>query len=199
MEINLTITIIIAVGGWAFGIYQMFKNRQWEKKDLLANRRYEEYSRFMRKLEQINESVRKDPNLIFGVSNDFIATLLEGDEESMEKALLTYNQRIIDYIRTSTEPLLIINQEISPLLLIASDDLSRLLSRYKELINDFNNEIQNCLSKLSAKNSNSFKVLETIGHNERWKEYSTINDDILQLMRKEINVKYLCQLSPNRK
>lgn len=189
MEIDLTITIIIAVGGWAFGIYQMFKNRQWGKKDLLANRRYEEYSRFMRKLEQINESVRKDPNLIFGVSNDFIATLLEGDEESMEKALLTYNQRIIDYIRTSTEPLLIINQEINPLLLIASDDLSRLLSRYKELINDFNNEMQNCLSKLSAKNSNSFKVLETIGHNERWKEFSTINDDILQLMRKEINVK----------
>ena len=49
--------------------------------------------------------------------------------------------------------------------------------------------MQNCLSKLSAKNSNSFKVLETIGHNERWIEFSTINDDILQLMRKEINVK----------
>lgn len=189
MKVELIITIIIAIGGWGFGLYQMFKNRRWQQKDLLANRRYEEYNRFMRKLEQVNESVRKNPNLIYGMSNDFLSVVLNGNAEEINTALLKYNQEILDFVKKSTEPLWIINQEISPLLLIASDDLSKLLSRLKELIEDFNAEMQNCLSKVSTNDSNSFKAFETIGHDERWKEFKTLNDDILQLMRKEINIK----------
>ena len=188
MDIQLIITIIIAIGGWGFGLYQMFKNRRWQQKDLLANRRYEEYNRFMKKLEQVNESVRKNPNLIYGMSNDFLSVVLNGNAEEINTALLKYNQEILDFVKTSTEPLWIINQEISPLLLIASDDLSILLSRLKELIEDFNAEMQNCLSKVSANDSNSFKALETIGHDERWREFKSLNDTIIQLMRKEINI-----------
>ena len=188
MKVELVISIIIAIGGWGFGLYQMFKNRRWQQKDLLANRRYEEYNRFMRKLEQDNESVRKNPNLIFGMSNDFLSVILNGNAEKINTALLKYNQEILDFVKTSTEPLWIINQEISPLLLIASDDLSKLLSRLKELIEDFNYEMQNCLSKVSVNESNSFKVFETIGHDDRWNEFKTLNNDIIQLMRKEINI-----------
>ena len=189
MKFELFVTIVIAIGGWAFGAYQMFKNRRWQQKDLLANRRYEEYNRFMRKLEQVNESIRKNPNLIYGMTNGFLKVVLKGNEEEINTALLRYNQEILDFVKTSTEPLWIINQEISPLLLIASDDLSKLLSRLKELIEDFNNEMQNCLSKVIANDSNSFKMFETIGHDERWKEFKTLNDNIIQLMRKEINIK----------
>lgn len=187
MKVELIITIIIAIGGWGFGLYQMYKNRRWQQKDLLAHRRYEEYNRFMRKLEQVNESVRKNPNLIYGMSNDFLSVVLNGNAEDINTALLKYNQEILDFVKTSTEPLWIINQEISPLLLIASDDLLKLLSRLKKLIEDFNGEMQNCLSKVSANDSNSFKAFDTLGHDERWREFKTLNDDIIQLMRKEIN------------
>ena len=75
MSVELIITIIIAIGGWGFGLYQMFKNRRWQQKDLLANRRYEAYSSFMKKLEEINKSMRNNPNMIYGFSNELIQTI----------------------------------------------------------------------------------------------------------------------------
>lgn len=189
MGIDLIITIVIAIGGWAFGFYQMFKNREWLKKDLLANRRYDAYSSFMKKLEEITESIRNNPNMIYGITNDFMRTILNGTPENIDDAVWQYNQKLLDFVKTSTQPLLIINQEINPLLLIASDELKGKLNCLKTIIVDFNNEMQNCLSKINAKDSNSFKMLETVGHDERWKQFQTLNDEILALMREEINVK----------
>ena len=107
----------------------------------------------------------------------------------MNNALLKFNQKLIDFVKTSTEPLMIINQEISPLLLISSDNLSKKLLRLKDLNIDFNNEMQNCLSVISAKDPNSFKKLETMGHDTRWAEFQELNNEIITLMRKEINIK----------
>lgn len=188
MSVELIITIIIAIGGWGFGLYQMFKNRRWQQKDLLANRRYEAYSSFMKKLEEINKSMRNNPNMIYGFSNELIQTILKGNEDDMNNALLKFNQKLIDFVKTSTEPLMIINQEISPLLLISSDNLSKKLLRLKDLNIDFNNEMQNCLSVISAKDPNSFKILETMGHDTRWAEFQELNNEIITLMRKEINI-----------
>lgn len=186
MDATLTITIIIAFGGWGFGLYQMLQNRQWQRKDLLANRRYEAYSSFMKKLEEINKSIRNNPNMVYGFSNELIQTILKGNEDDMNNALLEFNQKIIDFARTSTEPLMIINQEISSLLLISSDTLSKKLLRLKDLSIDFNNEMQNSLSVISAKDPNSFKIFETMGHDKRWGEFQELNNEIITLMRKEI-------------
>ncbi|MCR4857658.1 MAG: hypothetical protein K5890_05615 [Bacteroidales bacterium] len=98
-----------------------------------------------------------------------MTVLLDGDAEKMDEALLRFNQKLLDYVKKSTEPLLIINQEINPLLLVASDDLRKRLNRLKELISDFNNEMQNCLSSINTKDSDSFKQLGTIGYENRWK------------------------------
>lgn len=188
MNTESYIKIAIATGGWLLAIYQMIKNRKWQKKDLLANRRYDSYSNFMKKLEKINESVRNNPNTIYGLSNELMESILNGDIDKMNEALLNFNQKMLDYVKVATEPLLIINQEINPLLLIASDELVVKLNRLKELTTDFNNEMQNCLSKINTKDSNSFKHLETIGHVSRWKEFQSLNDEIITIMRKEINV-----------
>lgn len=189
MNIGLIVSILIAIGGWGFALYQMKKNREWQKKDSLANRRFDAYSGFMKKLEEINESMRNNPNAIYGVSNELMTVLLDGDAEKIDEALLRLNQKLLDYVKKSTEPLLIINQEINPLLLVASDDLRKRLNRLKELISDFNNEMQNCLSSINTKDSDSFKQLGTIGYDNRWKEFQVLNDEILVIMRKEINVK----------
>ena len=189
MRIDLIAAILIAIGGWAFGFYQMFKNREWQKKDLLANRRFDAYSGFMKKLEEINESVRNNPNVIYGMSNELMASLLNGDTERIDETVLNFNQKLLDYVKTTVKPLLIINQEINPLLLVASDELREKLNQLKELISDFNNEMQNCLSRVNVKDSSSFKQLETIGHENRWKGFQVLNDEVLVIMRKEINLK----------
>lgn len=189
MNIGLIVSILIAIGGWGVALYQMKKNREWQKKDLLANRRFDAYSGFMKKLEEINESLRNNPNTIYGVSNELMTVLLDGDAEKMDEALLRFNQKLLDYVKISTESLLIINQEINPLLLVASDELREKLNQLKRLISDFNNEMQNCLSRVNVKDSSSFKQLETIGHENRWKEFQVLNDEVLVIMRKEINLK----------
>lgn len=188
MKVELIITIIIAIGGWGFGLYQMFKNRQWQQNDLLANRKYDIYCSFMKKLDEISNSIRHNPNMIYGFSNELIQSILKGNEEEVNNALVKFNQRIVDFVKTSTEPLMIINQEINPLLLVSSDALSQKLLRLKELNTDFNNEMQNCLSIISAKDPNSYKVLETVGHDQRWTEFQNLNQEIIELMRKEINI-----------
>ena len=53
----------------------------------------------------------------------------------------------------------------------------------------YNNEIQNCLSMVSTKDSSSFTQLSTVGHDIRWEDYQRLYEEIVQLMRKELNIK----------
>ena len=63
------------------------------------------------------------------------------------------------------------------------------LIKLKELNTDFYDEMQICLSKISAKDTNSLKVFETMGHDQRWKEFCNLHEEIMSLMRQEINVR----------
>ena len=108
----------------------MYKNRQWQKKDLLANRRYDAYNRFY-----------------------------------------------------------IMKQEIAALKLIASPELLVKLDELQNLSEDHYNDFQNCLSKISPKDANSFKPLETIGKDARWQRFSSLYEEITILMKKEIQIK----------
>lgn len=185
---DMVVTIIIAIVGWTFAFYQMVKNRNWQKKDMLANRRYEAYQTFMKKLDEITGTIRNNPNAIYGVPKDLMTTLIEGDDNVINEALVEFNQKLVEYVKESVQPLIIIKQEINPLLLIASEELILKLDRLRTLIEDFYNEVQNCLSAINSKDGNSFKLLETMGHIERWKEFQSLYDEIIKLMRKEINV-----------
>lgn len=112
-----------------------------------------------------------------------------GSTEETNDALIKYNQSLIDMVKEATEPLLIINQEVNSLTLIASDELKEKLKYLKELVTDFNNEMQNCLSMVSATDSSSFKAFETLGYNKRWLEYQGLYEEIVELMRKELDVR----------
>lgn len=188
MEPGLIVTIILAVAGWAWGVYQFVQKRRWQKKDQLLVWRYEAYNRFMNKLDELNGSMRTNPNLIFGDTASFFKIIMGGSTEEINDALIKYNQSLIDMVKEATEPLLIINQEVNSLSLIASEELKEKLKYLKELVTDFNNEMQNCLSMVSAKDSSSFKAFETLGYNKRWTEYQGLYEEIVELMRKELNV-----------
>lgn len=188
MTTELWITIGIALIGWTWAIAQFLYKRKWQKKDMLATRRYDAYSQYMRKWEEIHENMRKDPQAIWSLFHEFISNLLNSNSEETSNALIKFNKQLYDYIERSCSSLSIINQELNPLLLIASRDLSKKLNEQKSLITDFNNELQNCLHKINCKDGNSFKNLETIGQNKRWNRFITLNDEIISLMRKEIGV-----------
>lgn len=57
------------------------------------------------------------------------------------------------------------------------------------LVENFNSEMQLCLSSISSKDSQSLRNLETIGKDIRWVKFKTLNDDLLRLMRQEIYIK----------
>ena len=103
--------------------------------------------------------------------------------------MIELNQQMLDYIRRISAPLSIVNQELNVLLLIASKELVEKLEEQKSLITDLNNEMQNCLNKINVKDGTSFQVLNTIGQNNRWNRFTSLYNEIIALMRKEIDVK----------
>jgi hypothetical protein len=189
MDISLIVAIIIAMLGWIFGFYQMCLKRHWQKKDFLKSKRCEVYSAFMQKIEEINRSMRNNPNVIYGLTDELMRSFMNGKTEDIDEALLKFNQRLVDYVQDSVTPLMIINQEISSLLLIASEPILKKLIVLKSLIEDFNQEMQSCLSRINVRDVNSFKVFETMTQDKRWGEFSVLKDEIIMLMRKELDVK----------
>lgn len=189
MKIELIIKILFAIGGWAWGAYQFIQKRRWQKKDKVSDRRYEAYKNFMKKLDAVNESMRMNPNLIFGEAGSLLKVLLGGDSDDIHSALEHFLQSQMDMVKEATKPLLIISQEINELTLIASDELLKKLSDMRVLVDDLNNEMTNCLSIVSAKDPESFKAMETFGYNKRLSEYEELYGEIVQLMRKELDVK----------
>lgn len=188
MSIELLVTIIIAIAGWIWAIIQISSKRKWQKKDAIREKRYEDYRCFMKKIDEINENMRKNPTSILNLPGDFLVQVLKPDVDT-NQVLIDFNQKIMDYVKKASEPLMIIKQEISALTLISSTELQKKLDRLKSLIVDFNNEMQSCLSKIDVKNLGSFKVLEPFAHDIRWKEFEALNEEIVALMRKELEVK----------
>ncbi len=187
MDIEFKVTIAIAAAGWVWAIFQYINNRRRFKKDKLADRRYESYFAFIRKLEEISSNTRNNPESITNASQHFISEILKPNVD-VDGLLLYFSQEMFSHVKKATEPLQIINQEISSLMLIASDDLVDKLNELKKLIIDFNNEMQNALAAFNIKDPNAFKVLETVGHDTRWQRIKSLNEEIIKLMRGEINI-----------
>ena len=188
MTTELWITIIIAIIGWGCAIIQIIYKRKWQKKDTLATRRYDAYFQYMKKCEEINENMRKDPRTIFNVTQEFITKILNGNNEEINDAVIEFNRQLLDYFKRTCYLLTIINQESNSLLIIASRELLQKIEEQKNLIIDFNNEMQNCLNKINIKDGNSFQILNTIGQDNRWRRLSSLNNEIITLMRKETGI-----------
>lgn len=132
--------------------------------------------------------MRKNPRSMLEISNEYISKIADADPEMINNITTNFNTELIKCIRELLTPVSIINQEINSLILIASEDLLVKLDEQKRLIYDFRDEVQNCLGNVNVKDGDSFKILATIGHNERWSRFAVLNEEIITLMRKEINV-----------
>ena len=188
MEIKDYITIGIAVLGWTWAIIQYSLNRRNQKNDKALEKRFEVYSTFLSKMDEINQNLRTDPKMIYGITTEFMGRLLNGNEEDTNQALLDFNSELIEYTKKSVQPTMILNQELNKLKLVCSDALLPKIEDYKQLSSDYMDEFQIVLNRISTKNDLDItaKELENIGHSDRIPMMTELWQEIEKMMRNEI-------------
>jgi hypothetical protein len=189
METKDYFIIGLAILGWTWGIVQFKLNRKYLKSDKALDKRFEVYSNFMNQMDEMSLSMRNDPKMTYGISTEFMAEMLTGDEERINNALLKFNQNLLDTTKSSLQPMMIVNQELNKLKLVASEKLLPKINEYKTLVNDYTNEFQTVLSSLSTSNDLEYNAqqLQSIGHDERGKRMGELWQNIEILMRDEID------------
>lgn len=179
--------ILIGLAGWSWGVFQFFLKRKYQKKDKLTDKRFEAYTAYMKKSDELMNNLRTDPNMIYGISNEFMQIALSGDENKINEGLIKFNQKLLDFVKTASEPLMILKQELNSLRIICSKKLDEKIEKFNFLATDFNNDMQKTLSVISPKDSNKMiRELETLAHNDRWKRFEGLSNEIIDQMRKEL-------------
>ena len=152
------------------------------------DKRFDVYSNFMNQIDEMSLNMRTDPKMTYGIQTELMAELLTGDEEKMNNALLKFNSELMETTKRSLQPMMIVNQELNKLKLVASANLLPKINEYKVLVNDFTNDFQSVLNKMSSSNDleQNAKELQSIGQEERGKQMGVLWLEIEQLMRDEI-------------
>lgn len=188
IETKDIILAVLGLLGWTWGIVQFILTRRNQKSDKALEKRFEVYSAFMNKADEISQNMRTDPKMIYGITTEFFSKIISGDEEETNKALIDFNAELIEYTRKSVQPMMILNQELNKLKLVCSDKLLPKIEQYKQLANDYSDEFQIVLNNISqTKDINiTAKQLENIGHSNRTVLMADLWKEMEQLMRNEI-------------
>src|SRR5690606_23524013 len=98
------------------------------------------------------------------ISTEFMSEMLTGDEDRINNALLKFNENLLDTVKNSLQPMMIVNSELNKLKLVASEKLLPKINEYKTLVNDYTNEFQSVLNNLSTSKDLEFnaKQLQSI-------------------------------------
>ncbi len=190
MNLEAKDIIIATIGllGWTWGIVQFILTRRNQKRDKALEKRFDVYSGFMNKSDEINQNMRTDPKMIYGITTEFYSKLINGDENEINQALIDFNSELIEFTKKSVQPIMILNQELNKLKLVCSDRLLPKIEQYKRLANDYNDEFQIVLNRIStSKDINlTAKELENIGHSNRTTQMTDLWKEIEKMMRDEI-------------
>lgn len=190
MNLETKDIFLIGLGllGWTWGIIQFILTRRNQKLDKALEKRFEVYSAFMNKADEISQNMRTDPKMIYGISTQMFSKLLSGDETETNQALIDFNAELIEYTKRSVQPTMILNQELNKLKLVCSDTLLPKIEEYKKLANDFVDEFQIVMNNLSSNKDLNItaKQLENIGHSNRTIQMADLWKEMEILMRNEI-------------
>lgn len=188
LEAKDIILAVIGILGWTWGIVQFILTRRNQKRDKALEKRFDVYSAFMNKSDEINQNMRTDPKMIYGITNEFYSKLINGDEQEINQALIDFNSELIEFTKKSVQPIMILNQELNKLKLVCSDRLLPKIEQYKRLANDYNDEFQIVLNRIStSKDINlTAKELENIGHSNRTTQMADLWKETEKMMRDEI-------------
>ena len=184
--IGWSITIIIALAGWGVASIQSRKNRKLEKANKLADRRFEAYNGFLVKMDSIAQEMNKLPQVMINeMTSSFLSSVMN-DNENTDKALISFNEKLVSFVTESLKPVLMMKQELSSLKLVASKQMLTCIQRMDVLTDDLYNEFSECLSAINPQNADSFQSLKSVGQSERLKAFASLYEEITELMRKEI-------------
>jgi hypothetical protein len=188
IETKDIILAVLGLLGWTWGIVQFILTRQNQKRDKALEKRFEVYSTFMYKADEISQNMRTDPKMIYGITTEFYSKLINGDEQEINQALIDFNSELIDFTRKSVQPLMILNQELNKLKLVCSDKLLPKIEQYKQIANDYNDEFQIVLNKISINKDINLTAseLENIGHSNRTVLMGQLWQEMEKMMRNEI-------------
>jgi len=188
IEIKYIILAVVGLLGWVWGVIQFILTRRNQKRDKVLDKRFEVYSAFMDKMDEISQNMRTDPRMFYGVTNEFYSKLLNGNEEEVNQALIDINAELIEYTKKSLQPIMILNQELNKLKLVCSNNLLPKIEQYKQLANDFNDEFQIVLNRLSVNQDINItaREMENIGHDSRTTLLTNLWKEIEEMMRDEI-------------
>jgi hypothetical protein len=188
MELKDSLIIGLGILGWSWGIIQFILTRKNQKKDKALERRFDVYSAFMNKADEISQNIRTDPKMVFGITSEFLGKVVNGDENEISQALIDYNNELIEYTKRAIQPTMILNQELNKLKLVCSNELLPKIEDYKKIANDFNDEFQIVLNRISTKKDINItaKELENIGHSQRTIQMAELWQIIETMMRNEI-------------
>jgi hypothetical protein len=195
MVIKDWLLIVVAFLGWTWAIAQYFLNRKLQKKDKLVDRRYEAYSNYMKKSDELMHNLRNDPKTAYGLPSDFFKALVNHDEKEINKASISFNETLKGVIKNASEPTMILNKELSSLLLVCSKELQSKIEKYKLLAQNHSEEIIKILESITYEifinNQKDFLAnfqegLLNFNHDKRWEELERLDKEILELMRSEL-------------
>jgi hypothetical protein len=188
IETKDIILAVLGLLGWTWGIVQFILTRRNQKRDKALEKRFEVYSALMNKADEISQNMRTDPKMIYGITTEFYSKLINGDEQEINQALIDFNSELIDFTRKSVQPLMILNQELNKLKLVCSDKLLPKIEQYKQIANDYNDEFQIVLNKISINKDINLtaKELENIGHSNRTVLMGELWKEMEKMMRDEI-------------
>jgi hypothetical protein len=189
METKEYLIIGLGILGWIWGIIQFRLNRKYQKSDKALEKRFEIYSNFMNQMDEMSLSMRTDPKMTYGIANEFMTEILTYEEERINNALLKFNSDLLETTKKSLQPMIIVNQELNKLKLVSSKKLLPKINEYKAIVNDYTNDFQMVLNKMSTSNDleKNAKELQSIGHEDRGKRMCDLWLEIENLMRDEID------------
>ena len=178
----------IIIAGWIFAAVQSYRLRQLEKKNRLADRRLSAYSDFLKKMDEISGEMNKIPQKMMSeMSINLLSSLLNKDEDP-NKALITYNEKLVSFLSDSLKPVSIVKSELSSLRLVASDEMVACMDKMLILSDDLYNDFSSCISSVNPNNTESFQNLKSMGQNQRLKEFTELYAEMTDRMRKEIQL-----------
>ena len=109
METKDYFIIGLGILGWVSALIQFRLNRKYQKADKASEKRLEVYSNFMNQMDEMSLNMRKNPNATYGISTEFMAEMLTGDEERINSALLKFNANLLETTKNSLQPMMIVN------------------------------------------------------------------------------------------
>lgn len=188
MDIEQSITIIIALIGWIWAIYQFYSDKAAQKQYATLSMRFEAYSRCIKKLEEINSVTNKEIASFLSL-NENMKKFFFGNSEEIESSEISICADLMDMLTNSTERIVMFKQELQSTLLVASDDVCRIINQLIVLTEEFETEMHQCISTISTDNPMSFMNIKKITENTKWLLYKQKHEELLQLMRQELQIK----------